>query len=104
MITDLMPRGARAEWLTFREAINATSPFWVEWRSALGYFLVERSGKPCWVGRTSGAGLKVALRRWIDAGMPGECSSWDDIWNSRILFVAYPDNFTSEVSIPGRAI
>jgi hypothetical protein len=104
MTTGLVPAGAKAEWQSFRAAVNATSPFWNGYRSALGYFVVEHCGQPCWVGRTSGAGLKVALRSWIEAGAPGEHCSWSDLWESRILFVAFPDDIAHEALMPGRVI
>lgn len=104
MIAPLVPVAARVESQSFRDVVNATSPFWDQCRSSPGYFVVEHGGGPCWVGRTAGAGLKVALVRWIEAGAPGEHCSWDDIWDSRVLFVAFPDGVVSEDSMPGRVI
>jgi hypothetical protein len=108
MTIQLVPAAAQFEWQPFRVAMNATSPFWNLWRSRPGYFVIERHGIPCWVGRTWGSGLKVALSRWIEAGAPTEHDCWTDrlegIWESRILFVTVPDVEWREPSLPGRAI
>lgn len=104
MITGMVQAGARVEWQTFRAAVNATSPFWNQCRSSLGYFVVEHRGSPCWVGRTSGAGLKVALVRWIESGAPADECFGEDVWDTRILFVTLPESAVNEGSMPGRVI
>ena len=108
MTIQWIPSAAQFEWQPFRVAMNATAPFWLQWRSLPGYFVIERNGAPCWVGRTRGSGLKVALSRWIEAGAPTEHDCWDDqlesIWESRILFVTVPDADARETTLPGRFI